>query len=86
MRFPVQKLAIFRKVKENKELRGGVRQYVAQETLQFDAKIAEKSHLRMETRIRPRPFLEWSAAFPFHRSGYLQWPPGRPLPRRSRIG
>jgi len=36
-------------VKENKGLRGDVLQYVAQGTQQFDAEIAEKGHLRMET-------------------------------------
>ena len=48
-KFPIQKWAIFRKVKENQGLRGGVPRYVAQATPQFDAEIAEKGHLWMET-------------------------------------
>ena len=48
-KFPIQKWAIFRKVKENKDLRGDVRQYAAQGNPQFAAEIAEKGHLWMET-------------------------------------
>jgi hypothetical protein len=35
---------------QNKRLRGGVPRYVAQASSQFDAEIAEKGHLWMETR------------------------------------
>ena len=47
--FPIQKLAIFRKIKEIKGLRGGVLKYTAQEIPQIDTEIAEKSHFWMET-------------------------------------
>ena len=47
--FPIHKWTIFRKVKENKGLRGDVREYVAQGAPQFDTEIAEKGHLWMET-------------------------------------
>jgi len=49
-RFPTHKPAIFRKIKENKGLRGDVLKYVAQGTPQFDAETAEKGHLWMEIR------------------------------------
>ena len=49
MQFPVHKWGIFRKVKEIKELRGGVLGYAAQEIPKIDAEIAEKGHLWMET-------------------------------------
>jgi len=48
-KFPIQKWAIFHKVKENEEWRGGVPRYVAQATPEFDAEIVEKGHLWMET-------------------------------------
>jgi hypothetical protein len=41
-KFPSQKRAIFRKIKEIKELRGDVPRYVAQEIPQIDEEIAEK--------------------------------------------
>jgi hypothetical protein len=41
-RFPHEKRAIFREVKEIKRERGGVRQYAAQVNAQIDAEIAEK--------------------------------------------
>ncbi len=49
-KFPSQKRAIFRKIKEIKELRGDVPWYVAQATVPFDAEIVEKGHLWMETK------------------------------------
>ena len=42
-------MSIFAKIKEIKGLRGGVRQYVAQETPQIDTEIGKKDHLWMET-------------------------------------
>jgi hypothetical protein len=47
--FPNQKRAIFRKIKEIKELRGDVPWYVAQEIPLIDTEIAEKSRFRTET-------------------------------------
>ena len=47
--FPSQKRAIFRKIKEIKELRGDVPWYVAQEIPQIDKEIAEKGRFRTET-------------------------------------
>ena len=47
--FPSQKRAIFRKIKEIKELRGDVLKYVAQEIPQIDKEIAEKGRFRTET-------------------------------------
>ncbi len=47
--FPSQKRAIFRKIKEIKELRGDVPRYVAQEIPQIDKEIAEKGRFRTET-------------------------------------
>jgi hypothetical protein len=49
--FPSQKRAIFRKIKEIKELRGDVPRYVAQEIPQIDKEIAEKGRFRTETRL-----------------------------------
>ncbi len=43
---------IFRKVKENKHLRGGVLLYAAQENVKFDAEIAEKGRFGMKTNVR----------------------------------
>jgi hypothetical protein len=55
-KFPIQKCAIFCKLKEIKELRGGVLLYAAQAIPDLshahgviDAEIAEKGHLWMET-------------------------------------
>jgi hypothetical protein len=48
--FPFQKRAIFRKIKEIKELRGDDHGYVAQVIPQIDAEIAEKGHFWMETK------------------------------------
>jgi len=48
-KFPSQKRAIFRKIKEIKELRGDVPGYVAQEIPQVDEEIAEKGRFRTET-------------------------------------
>ena len=42
---------MFRKVKEIKELRGGVHRYAAQLIPQIDTEIAEKGHFRMETSL-----------------------------------
>ena len=47
--FPSQKRAIFRKIKEIKELRGDVPSYVAQEIPQIDIEIAEKGRFCPET-------------------------------------
>ena len=49
--FPSQKRAIFRKIKEIKELRGGVPWYVKPEIPQIDKEIAEKGRFRTETRL-----------------------------------
>jgi hypothetical protein len=46
--FPIQKYAIFCKVKEIKELRVGVRLYAAQAIPPIDAEIAEKGPLWTE--------------------------------------
>ena len=50
--FPNQKRAIFRKIKEIKELRGDVRWYFVQEIPQIDKEIAEKGRFRTETSQR----------------------------------
>jgi hypothetical protein len=47
--FQSQKRAIFRKIKEIKELRGDVPWYVAQEIPQIDKESAEKGRFRTET-------------------------------------
>ena len=47
--FPNQKRAIFRKIKEIKELRGDVPWYVKPEIPQIDKEIAEKGRFRTET-------------------------------------
>ena len=47
--FSIWKRAIFRKIKEIKELRGDVLKYVAQEIPQIDKEIAEKGRFRTET-------------------------------------
>ena len=47
--FPSQKRAIFREIKEIKELRGDVPWCVAQEIPQIDKEIAEKGRFRTET-------------------------------------
>ncbi len=49
MQFPIRKGEIFYKVKEINVLCGGVLMYAAQEKLQIDTEIAEKSPFRMET-------------------------------------
>ena len=48
-KFPSQKRALFRKIKELKELRGDVPLYIAQEIPQSDKEIAEKDRFRTET-------------------------------------
>jgi hypothetical protein len=50
-KFPIQKCGVFCKVKANKRLRGGEPWYVAQASSQFDAEIAEKGHLWIETSL-----------------------------------
>ena len=52
----MQKSAIFRKVKDNKGLRGDVPLYVPQSILKFDAEIVEKGHFWMDTRERINKF------------------------------
>ncbi len=47
--FSMPKREIFRKVKENKHLRGGVLLYAAQENVKIEAKIAENGCFRMKT-------------------------------------
>ena len=44
------KLAIFRKVKEIKNLSGGVVLYAAQSNVQIDSKVAEKGGFRTKTK------------------------------------
>jgi len=48
---PIRKLTLLRKVKEIKELCGGVLEYVEHIILQIDAEISQKGHFRMETRL-----------------------------------
>jgi hypothetical protein len=47
--FPIWKRAIFRKVKEIKDLSGGVALYAAQSNPLIDAEIAEKGRFRTKT-------------------------------------
>jgi hypothetical protein len=47
--FSIWKRAIFRKVKEIKELSGGVVLYAAQSNPQIDAEIVEKGRFRTKT-------------------------------------
>ena len=47
---PIQKSAIFYKIKEIKGLRGGVLLYAAQGIPQIDADIVKKCHFWMDTR------------------------------------
>jgi len=49
VKFLIRKPEIFRKVKEIKDLSGGVVLYAAQSNAQIDAEIAEKSGFRTET-------------------------------------
>ena len=51
--FPIQKWAIFHKVKKINGLRGGVPRYATQEIPPIDAEIAEKGHFWMETNYAP---------------------------------
>jgi hypothetical protein len=48
--FSIWKRAIFRKVKEIKDLSGGVALYAAQSNPQIDAEIAEKGRFQTKTR------------------------------------
>jgi hypothetical protein len=48
-KFSIRKRAIFRKVKEIKDLSGGVVLYAAQSNPQIDAEIAEKGRFRTKT-------------------------------------
>ena len=48
-KFPIQKWEFLLKVKEIKELRGGVLLYAAQAIPQIDTEIGQKGHLWMET-------------------------------------
>jgi len=48
--FVTPKRGVFRKVKEIKDLRGGVLLYAAQANPQIDAEIAEKACFGMETK------------------------------------
>ena len=48
-KFPSQKRAIFRKIKELNELRGDVPWYIKPEIPQSDKEIAEKGRFRTET-------------------------------------
>ncbi len=50
MRFSIWKRAIFRKVKETKDLCGGVALYAAQSNPRVDAEIAEKGRFRTKTK------------------------------------
>ncbi|MGK2906795.1 MAG: hypothetical protein ACSLFH_10680 [Desulfuromonadales bacterium] len=49
LQFSIRKRAIFRKVKEIKNLSGGVVLYAAQSNLPIDAEIAEKGRFRTKT-------------------------------------
>ncbi|NOQ51367.1 MAG: hypothetical protein GQ578_03995 [Desulfuromonadaceae bacterium] len=53
MKFSYGKRAIFFKVKEIKQLCGGVVFYAAQATAQIDAEIVKKGRFRMKTREIP---------------------------------
>ncbi len=46
---PAGRVTSFCKVKEAKGLRGGILKHTAREIPQFDAEIAKKGHLLMET-------------------------------------
>ena len=47
--FPIQKCVFLSKVKEIKQLRGGVHVYAAQAIAKINAEIGQKGHLWMET-------------------------------------
>ncbi len=49
MRFSIRKRTIFRKVKETKDLSGGVVLYAAQSNPRVDAEIAGKGRFRTKT-------------------------------------
>ncbi len=51
VQFSIWKRAIFRKVKEIKDLSGGVVLYAAQSNPPIDAEIAEKGRFRTKTRL-----------------------------------
>jgi len=53
--FLIRKPVIFRKVKEIKDLSGGVALYAAQSNTQIDAEIVEKGGFRAETRWPQKP-------------------------------
>ena len=64
-KFSMRKLAIFRKVKEVKGLRGGVVDYSAQAIPQTDAEIAQKGRFRMRTSwLRRRSDQEFTKSAP----------------------
>jgi len=50
MQFSIWKRAIFSKIKEIKDLSGGVVLYAAQSNPQIDAEIAEKGRFRTKTK------------------------------------
>ncbi|MBE0576729.1 MAG: hypothetical protein IH613_12640 [Desulfuromonadales bacterium] len=50
--FSIWKRAIFRKVKESKDLSGGVVLYAAQSNPPIDAEIAEKGRFRTKTNLK----------------------------------
>src|SRR6056297_373055 len=52
VKFLIRKPEIFRKVKEIKDLSGGVVLYAAQSNAQIDAEIAEKGRFRTKTKSR----------------------------------
>ena len=63
IKFPMQKLVIFCKVKEIKELRGGVQHVRPQAIPQIDAEIAKKGNFWMDTTTKAEPvdpaFVVW---------------------------
>ncbi len=50
MQFSIWKRVIFRKIKETKDLSGGVALYAAQSNPRVDAEIAEKGRFRTKTK------------------------------------
>ncbi len=56
MKFSIWKRVVFRKIKEIKDLSGGVVLYAAQSNPRIDAEITEKGRFRMKTSYKSFPF------------------------------